>query len=208
MGDPAALGLVRSIPRPGGNITGVMDFDLELAPKRLEVFRELIPDLKRVLFVYDSTARDSAAAAVRYREAARRLQMTLVERPVRTEQEAREALTMMVKSGIDGMLGPSEVALNIPGLVLEAAEAHRLPTMYTSAFMVERGALAAYGPDFHASGRQSARMVDKLLKGAKPADIPVESNSEIEFVLNLKVAEALGLTLTPHTMFRANRLVR
>ena len=208
VGNPVELGLVRSIAAPGGNITGVTDLAIELGPKRLELFREIVPGLKRVLFVYDPTERDTAAAAAQYRDAAQRLGITLVERPVRNREEARKALAGLQQARIDGVLVPPGLSLNLPGLIVEAARTHRVPTMFEAEFWIEQGALAAYGPDHHESGRQAARMVDKILKGARPADIPVETNQKIEFAVNLKVAEMLGLALPPHIVLRANKLVR
>jgi putative ABC transport system substrate-binding protein len=99
--------------------------------------------------------------------------------------------------------------LNIPGFILEAATQQKIPTMFMNgAFWVERGALATYGPDFHESGRQAARLVDKILKGADPATLPVEMNPKIEFAINLKTAKALGLTIAQEVLYRADRLVR
>ena len=100
------------------------------------------------------------------------------------------------------------VSLNIPGFILEAASQQAIPTMFDAAFWVERGGLASYGPDYHETGRQAARLVDKILKGTKPAEIPVEVNPKIEFAINLKVAKALGLTIAPEVLYRADRIIR
>jgi putative ABC transport system substrate-binding protein len=93
-------------------------------------------------------------------------------------------------------------------MITEAASQQGLPTMFADTFMVERGGLASYGPDGYRSGRQAARLVDKILKGGKPAVIPVETNSDIELTINLKAAKALGLTIAPEVLFRAERLIR
>jgi putative ABC transport system substrate-binding protein len=207
-GDPTKSGLIQSFARPGGNTTGVTGLGLELSPKRLEMFHELIPGLKRVLFLYDANHGSSVAAAKAYRGTARRLGMVLVERAVRTEQEAQTALAQLQKEAVDGILQPPGVSLNISGFILEAAAQRRLPTMAEATFWVERGALVSYGPDYYASGRQAARLVDKILKGADPAEIPVEVNSKIEFAINLKTAKALGLTIPPEVLYQANRIVR
>ena len=187
------LGLIQSFARPGGNITGVTDLDLELGPKRLELFQEILPGLKRVLFPYDAsrclcrgggeehTATPPAASASCW-----------WSRPVRTQEEAQATLAQIQKGEVDGILMPRSLALNIPGFILEAAAQRAIPTMFDGAFWVERGGLASYGPDFHDSGRQAARLVDKILKGTKPAEIPVEVNPKIEFVINLKTAKPWG----------------
>lgn len=208
LGDPVGLGLVESYARPGSNITGVTNLDLELGPKRLELFREMIPHLQRVLFPYDAADVHAKAAAKVYREAARHLGMVLVEQVVQTEAEAQMTLAQARKGEVDGILKPPYVALNIPGFILEATAQQGLPSMFDGAFWVERGGLASYGPDFYEAGRQAARLVDKILKGTKPAEIPVEANSKIEFAINLKTAKALGLTISPEVLYRADRLIR
>jgi putative ABC transport system substrate-binding protein len=206
--DPVGLGLVQSFARPGGRITGVTDLRLELGPKRLEVFREVVPGLKRVLYLYDPTDAHSVAGAKVHRDAARRLGVVLLEQAVRTEKEAKETLGRLRRGKVDGILRPASSSLNIPGFILEAAAQRAIPTMFNSTFWVERGALASYGPDEYETGRQAARLVDKIIKGADPAVIPVEVNTKIKFAINLKVAEALGLRIKPEVLYRANRLVR
>src|SRR6185295_9450617 len=113
--DPIGAGLAKSFARPGGNVTGISDLELDLVPKRMEIYRELIPGLKRVLFVYDATNPDTVRKVQVFREAAQRVGLTLVERPVRTEDEARSVMSSIKKSEVDGMLSPRSLALNIPG---------------------------------------------------------------------------------------------
>jgi ABC-type uncharacterized transport system substrate-binding protein len=206
--DPVGLGLIQTFARPGGNITGVTDLELELLAKRLEVFREIVPTLKRVLFPHDANYAYSTLEANTYREAARRLGIELVEKPVRTEEEAQATLAQISKGEVDGILQPLCCALNIPGFVLEATSQRALPTMFTNAFYVEHGGLASYGSYNYETGRQAARLVDKILKGADPAEIPVEINTKIEFAINLKTAKVLGLTIAPEVLYRANRIIR
>ena len=207
-GDPLGAGLIQSLARPRGNLTGVTDLALELGPKRLQVFQELIPGLKRVLFSYDADDAASVKEAKGYRDAARHLGIVLVERAVQTQEEAQAALAQIQQGEVDGFLVPRSLALNIPGFLVEAAAQRAMPVMCDGAFWVERGCLASYGPDFYDSGRQAARLVDKLLKGTPPAEIPVEVNAKIEFVINQKTAHALGLTIAPEVLFQANRLIR
>jgi putative ABC transport system substrate-binding protein len=208
-GNPVEMGLIQSFARPGGNITGVVNLDVDLGPKRLEVFRDLIPGLHRVLFPYDPTDASSVAAVQGYREAARRLGLVLVEQVVQSQAEAQATLAQIRKGEVDGILGPPHVAWNIQGFILETATQQGIPAMFVVAFYVEQsGGLASYGPDAYASGKQAARLVDKILKGTKPAEIPVETNSKIEFVINLKAAKALGLTIDPVVLYQADRLVR
>jgi putative tryptophan/tyrosine transport system substrate-binding protein len=208
VGDPIGLGLIESFARPGGNITGVTNLDLDLSPKRLEVFRQIIPSLKRVLYSYDATDQYAAAQARVYRDAARHLGIELVERPVQTEEEARASLALARTSDVDGVLKPYHTSLNIPGFILRATSQQAIPSMFDGAFWVEQGGLASYGTNHYETGQQAARLVDKILRGGNPAEIPVEVNPKIEFVINLKVAKALGLAISPEILYQADRLVR
>jgi putative ABC transport system substrate-binding protein len=206
--DPVSAGFVKSLARPGGNITGIADLGFELVPKGLEIFRELIPHLRRVLLVYDATNDVTVSQLQVHRDAAQRLGLTLVERPVRTEDEARSAISAIRKSEVDGIFSPRLLSQNIPGLILEIAPKRGIPTMFETPFYVERTGLASYGADKYALGRQAARLVDKILKGARPADIPVEQATKFELAINLKAAKALGITI-PHSMLlRADRLIQ
>jgi putative ABC transport system substrate-binding protein len=206
--DPVGLGFIQSFARAGGNITGVTGLGLELAPKRLEVFRELVPGLRQVLFPYNANDAYSVTEARAYREAARRLGFELVEKPMRTQEEAEATLARLRKGEVDGILKPRSTSLNIPGFILEAAARRTIPAMFDDAWYVERGGLASYGPDAQASGRQAARLVHKVIKGANPAGIPVEVNQRVEFTINLKTARALDLTIAPEVLYRADRLYR
>jgi putative ABC transport system substrate-binding protein len=207
--NPVEWGLVQSFARPGGNITGVTYLGIELLPKRLEVFQQIVPGLKRVLYPYDANHAYSLRAANVCREAARRLGIELIEKVVRTEEEAQATLAQVRKGEVDGILQPPFSSLNISGFILEAASQQGIPAMFiTGAFWMESGGLASYGPDYHETGRQAARLVDKILKGVKPAEIPVEVSPKIEFVINLKVAKALGLTIAPEVLYRADRIIR
>jgi putative tryptophan/tyrosine transport system substrate-binding protein len=207
-GDPVRQGLIQSYARPGGNITGVTDLNMELNAKRLELFQGLLPGLKRVLFPYHAHNVHQAASLIQYRAAAHRLGIELVERPLRTLEEARDALVGVRKADIDGMLAPRDVDLNIPGFVLDATTRHGIPSMFGTAFYLKDGGLASYGSSWFASGRQAARLVDKIINGVHPRDIPVEVDNYFEFVINLKVANALGLTIPPEMLYRADQILR
>jgi putative ABC transport system substrate-binding protein len=206
-GDPVGLGLVQSLARPGGNITGIADVDSELVPKRMEIFRELVPGLKRVLIPYDATNADAVAQLAVHREAARRLGLTLVERPLRSEEEARAAITGLRKGEADGIFSLRFLSLNISGFILEIAARGVLPTMFHIPFFVERGGLVSYSANYHELGRQAARLVDKILKGANPATLPVEQPTKFTLVINVKTATSLGLTIPPSLLLRADRVI-
>jgi putative ABC transport system substrate-binding protein len=205
--DPVGTGLVQSVARPGGNVTGVADLDVELAPKRLEIFRELVPGLKRVLFAYDAGDPYAVSQLNRYREAARRLGLSLIERPVHTQDEARAAFGSVRRKEVDGILSPRFLSLNIPGFIIEAGLRQVIPTMLHASFHVEQGGLVSYAANLYELGRHAARLVDRIMKGARPADIPVEHATRFELVINMKTARSLGLAIPPSVVLRANRLI-
>ena len=208
VGDPIGLGLIQSFARPGGNITGVTDLDLELDPKRLEIFKEMIPGLKRVLFAYDPSDSFSVAQAKGYRDTARHLDIVLIEKPVRTQEEAQATFASLRRNEVDGIVVPRSLSFNIPGFAADATSRQGIPTMFFAPWHVENGGLASYGPALYESGRQAARLVDKILKGTSPGEIPVEVNNNIEFVINLKIAQALGIKIAPEVLYRATRVIR
>jgi putative ABC transport system substrate-binding protein len=204
--DPVGLGLVQSFARPGGNVTGVANLDTELAPKRLEIFRELVPGLKRVLLPYDATDAHAVSLLGVYRTAASHLGITLIERPARTEAEARAAIVEIRRGEVHGILSPRFLSLNIPGFML--AVTRSVPTMFHGPFYVERGGLASYSASEHQTARQAARLVDKILKGANPADLPVEQPTKFELLINLTTAKTLGLTIPQSLLLRADGLIQ
>jgi len=207
-GDPVELGLVKSLARPGGNLTGIASLDVELAPKRLEIFRELVPRLKRVLLVYDATNKHAAEQLEPYRAAARSLGLTFVERPVRSQEEAGAVISGLRRGDVDGIFAPRVLSLNIPGFIVATSAKGTFPTMFQATFFAERGGLASYGATDGDLGRQAARLVDRILKGAKPADLPVEQPTKFELVINVKTAKALGLTIPQSLLQRADRLIQ
>src|SRR5262249_16444866 len=205
-GDPVGLGLVKSLSRPGGNVTGVTTLDLELAPKRLEMLREIVPAIQKVLFVYDVTDKYTGLELKGYREAARRLGLVLMERPVRTREEAQATFGALRRRDVDGLLGPWAMSLNIPGYLLATAARLGLPSMVPDTWYGDEGALGSYSADLYSSGRQAARLVDKILRGIPPSDIPIEIDNHIYFTLNLKTARTLRVNIPPETMRRADRV--
>ena len=207
-GDPIGLGLIKSFSHPGGNMTGVTDLDLELDSKRLEIFKEMILGLTRVLFPYDKADAFSVTQANVFRESARRLKITLIEKPILHPDEAKAIFDDLKRTEVHGIMVPRSLSFNIPGLAVEITGQKRIPTMFFGPWYVDQGGIASYGPDFYKSGRQASRLVDKILKGTDPREIPVEVNNDIEFVVNLKVATALGIKITPEALYRATRVIR
>lgn len=207
-GDPIDLGVVDSYARPGGNVTGVTDFDLVVSGKRLQLFNHLVPDLRRVLFPYNGRNAYQVAKAARYRDAAAQLGLILVEQKLDTMGAARAVLANVSADDIDGILSPRNVDLNIPGFILEAAQARKIPSMFDGTFYLNDGGLASYGPSWYEAGRQLARLVDKIIRGAHPSEIPVEIDQSLEFAINLDAAQALELEIAPEMLFQADRIIQ
>jgi len=208
VGDPIGRGLIASYNRPGENATGVADLDLEVSGKRLQLFKDLVPGLKRVLLPYDKHNNYDVAQAELYRAAAQRLRIELVERQLESEDEARAALAEVRSGDIDGMLAPQDVSLNIPGLVLEFAQRNGIPSMFAGSVYLAGGGLASYGGSRDAAGKQAARLVDKIIRGADPAGLPVETVQTLEFVINLKTADELGVDVPRAVLFQADQIIR
>lgn len=206
VGDPVAVGMVDSLPYPGGNLTGVSSRAAELAPKRLEILKDLVPALRRVWFVYHAADITDTAAISSLGDAARRLGLELLPRAVTDSNTLAQALKD-VRLG-DALLSPSSNTLDIPAAILEAALASRLPAVFPAALWVSHGALVSYGPDFRAEGVQAARMVAKILRGARAKDVPIEGVENIHLALNLKTVSQLGLSVPRKIIFRANVVYR
>jgi putative ABC transport system substrate-binding protein len=206
--DPVAEGLVASLGRPGGNVTGLAALaGREVEGKRLELLHAAVPTAIRVAVVLDSTSRLDPAPL---REAARALGLTLLfSAETASPDDFRSAFAAMIHNGADALYAPeTPVNARHRDLIVELAVQHRLPAMYASRDFVEAGGLMAYGPSFAELFRRAATYVDKILKGAQPADLPVEQPTHFELVINLKTAHALGLTLPPILLFQADEVMR
>ena len=206
VGDPVAAGMVKEIAHPGGNLTGISGLRTELVPKRLEILKALAPTLRRVRFIYYADNPESPAAVRKAEEAAQLLRLDLVAQAVRTPEELARALKA-VRSG-DGFLAQGGPGPDINGQVLETSLSVRVPAIFPSAFWVGFGALASYGSDYHAEGVQAARLVAKILRGARPQDLPVEGANKIELAINLKTAGSLGLTIPREILLRADKVIQ
>jgi putative ABC transport system substrate-binding protein len=206
VGDPVAAGLVKSLAEPEANVTGVSSLQTELAAKRLEILKTLVPSLRRVWLIHyggDLTAGKMIAGA---RDAAPRVKVELVPRAVLNAQELTAVLAE-VRPG-DALLAPEIATLDIPVAILNASLKSRTPAAFTTALWVGHGGLVSYGPDYYAQGVQAAGLVAKILRGAKPSDVPVEGADRIELAVNLKTAELLGLTVPRKVMLRADMFRR
>jgi len=205
VGDPVAAGIVTAIARPGGNVTGISSLDTELAPKRLEILKTIVPRLRRVWAVYHASDRSAGAAAQKAKEAAPLLKLEVLTRAVRTSEELVASLKA-VQPG-DGLISPPSVNMNIPGLILDLEREARVPAVFFSAFWVRGGAMVSYGSDFYAAGVQAARLVARVLRGTKPYDLPVEGADKIELAVNLKAARNLGITIPREILLRADHVI-
>jgi putative tryptophan/tyrosine transport system substrate-binding protein len=206
--DPVRLALVESIARPGGNITGIANLRAELSAKRLELFKETVPSLRRILVTYDPRKIEEREALTSAKSEATRLKLIVIENAIATRLEIEPALTNLKEGGQDGILiVQSGTNLNIPGRSLQVATSKKIPTMYPASFWSQFGGLASYGPDQYAQGRQAARLAYKILTGTHPQELPVELPDRIEFIINLRTAKRLGLQVPGSVLFRADRVI-
>jgi putative tryptophan/tyrosine transport system substrate-binding protein len=208
-GDPVGSGHVASLARPGGNITGLSSVSPEISGKRLELLKEIVARLSRVAVLGTSTSPGSAQGLRETELAARafgvQLQALDVLDPKDIETAFREASTRRA----DGLLVlPSPVFNSHRTQIVELAVKSRLPATYSAAEYVEDGGLMSYGTNFADLYRRAAWYVDKILKGAKPAELPVEQPTKFEFVINLKAAKQIGLTIPPEVLARATKIIK
>lgn len=193
--------------RLGGNVTGVTPAFPEVSPRALEMFRSLLPDLKRVLLPYDAADPHVLELLQGLRATASHLGIDLVARAIYSQAEARQAIMGIRKGDVDGML-PVGGRWNITGYALQASLQHGMPTMFSRSWMAAYGGLVSYGPSWYGLGRRAARLVADILHGVKPADRPVEVVEQMELVVNLRTARALGITIPAAFLSRADRVIR
>ena len=205
--DPVGAGLVASLARPGGNVTGSATLLAELGAKRLELLKEALPDVARVGALYDPTVSPSVLSEVEV--AARRLNVQVHVLKARTAEELESTFGEARNARADALsVLASPFFLSQSARIASLATAYRLPASVPHRANTEAGRLMTYGPDFQAMRRHAAAFVDKILKGAKPGDLPVEQVTTFELVINMKTAEALGLTLPPSLLLRADEVIR
>jgi len=207
-GDPVAAGLVRSLSRPGGNVTGVTLYGGELNAKRIELFHEAIPGIKRLAFLANAKNPYGQVLWEGAEPAARALGLEPKLYQLKELGELPATFVEMKRKQTDALIVFSDVLFNSARrqIVALAAE-HRLPVMYEGREFVEDGGLISYGPNIVEMTRRSAAFVDKILKGAKPADLPIEQPTRFELAINAKSAKALGLSLSPILLARADEVV-
>jgi len=208
-GDPVEAGLASSLSRPGRNFTGVTFLSFDLAGKRLELLKEVIPKLKQVAILANPQHAGEQSELRASQAAAKSLGLAVDYHQVRNEGEIDDALAAMLKSRSEAMdMFPDGLLLRYSGKIAAFAEKNRIPAISGWAEFAERGNLMAYGPNLRDSYRRLATYVDKIVKGAKPADLPVEQPTSFELVVNLKTAKAIGITIPQSLLARANAVIQ
>jgi putative ABC transport system substrate-binding protein len=206
--DPVAAGLVDSIAAPGGRVTGFHFLTVDLTAKRLEILREIVPKLRRIVTFYDPRTLGAVTSFAAVREAAGKLDIEVVAQQVTSPEEIRDSLRTLTAAEAEAFFFVADfLVINHAPLVIEAANALRLPTMATQLGAVRTGALAGYGPDWREYGRRPASYVARILAGSSPRDLPVEAVNQPALAINLKTAKAIGLDIPSLLLARANEVV-
>jgi putative ABC transport system substrate-binding protein len=207
-GDPIAQGFVASLASPGGNVTGVANLSAELSGKRLEILKDVVPKLHRVAVLWNPDAPGPILGFKELEATAKSVDVPLESLRVRNPKEF-EAAFKKAKERASGLIVIQDVMTvsHIKEIVKLAAD-HRIPAIYTESEWAEAGGLMSYGPSFFDLERRAAIYVDKILKGVKPSELPVEQPTKFELVINLKTAKQIGLTIPPNVLARADKVIR
>ena len=209
MADPIGTGLVMSLAHPGSNLTGLTSLAPELWPKRLELFKETVPNLIRVAMLWNTSNPAMALGAKGTQEAANAMNIAVQDRGARDPNELDTVFTALGKQRPDGVLVMIDAfTIRNAKKIIDSITNDRLPGMYDEKSLIEAGGLMSYGenrPDLY---RRAATYVDKIFKGAKPADLPVEQPKKFELVINLKAAKQMGLAIPPNVLARADKVIK
>jgi putative ABC transport system substrate-binding protein len=207
--DPVVVGLVDNFAKPGGRLTGVYTPVTDLTAKRLEILKEIVPKLHRVITFYDPRLRTGIESSKIARETAHQMGIQLVERHFTTVEELQASVRAVKAGEVHAYLAVSDpTASNQAQLIIDMARDKKLPTMFDHLSHVAKGGLGGYAVSFQEMGRVSAKYVQRILTGVKPQDLPVEGVDKIELVVNLKTAKQVGLTIPPSVLARADRVIR
>jgi putative ABC transport system substrate-binding protein len=208
--DPVGTGFVASLARPGGNMTGLSMISPELSGKRLELLREVVPGLSRVVFLWNPDVRGGVLDYNQTEATASALQLQLQSVEVSRSEDLDRALSAIAKERAQALMvpAPNPVGFASRGQIAAFAQKNKLPSMYGQQEYVDDGGLMSYGPSIRDMHRRAATYVDKILKGTKPADLPVERPTKFELVINLKTAKQIGLTIPPNVLARADRIIK
>lgn len=205
--DPVGLELIDSFAKPARGVTGITDIDHELDAERIRRFVQLLPNLKRVLYAYQPDS-ETDLRIDKLRQSSDDAGITLVEQPLVSQAGANAWFAQIQTGDYDAILSPNNSSLGLMGLGVQVSARTGIPTLAHTSDVAEAGGLASYGASYHAAGVQLARMVDKIIKGIDAGNIPVEVNRTLEFVINLQVANRLGLRIAPDVLFQADRVIR
>jgi ABC-type uncharacterized transport system substrate-binding protein len=208
--DPVNAGFVKSLARPGGNVTGITLLVIELGGKRLELLKETVPQIRRVAAFYESSNPTGVNEVKQVLPAAaRRLRVTIRPWEIRTAEEFRSVFAAQTKDRPDALYVSTGALMNTnQKRIVNFAVKSRLPSIYGRREYVDNGGLMYYGADLADSYRRVAYYIDKILKGAKPADLPIEQPTKFELIINLKTAKQIGLSILPNVLARADRVIR
>jgi putative ABC transport system substrate-binding protein len=207
--DPVGNGFVASLARPGGNITGLSTLSPEISGKRLELLKEIVPRISRIAVVGQSTYPGNSQSLREVELAAKAFGMQLQYLDIRSAKDIETAFRAATKGRADAILGlGSPVLMSHRTRVVDLAVTSRLPAIYYFPEFVDAGGLMTYGPSITDLSRRAAAYVDKILKGRKPADLPVEQPTKFELIINLKAAKQIGLTIPPNVLTRADKVIR
>jgi ABC-type uncharacterized transport system substrate-binding protein len=208
VGDPVATGLVASLGRPGGNITGLTSIATEMEGKRLELLREVVPNISHIAVLWNAASPIQVIEEREVRAAAQISGMKMLSLGVRTIEEIEHALTTIVRERPGALLVLADrLFLHHRTRIMDFAAQRRLPGVHAYRELVEAGGLMSYGPSYADMHRRAASYVDRILKGSKPADLPVQAPVKFELVINLKAAKALGLEIPPTLLARADEVI-
>ena len=206
--DAVGAGLITNFARPGGNITGLTSSSAELGGKRLELLKQVVPKASRVAVLYNPADRSNVLVLKQLQQSAPTLALTLQPVEVREPREFEGAFLAMTRERAHAMSGtPGVLTFEHKKVLVDLAAKRRIPAMWGHRQFVDAGGLMSYAVNFYDQIRQTAVYVDKILKGAKPADLPVEQPTKFELVINLKTAKALGLTIPPSLLQRADQVI-
>jgi putative ABC transport system substrate-binding protein len=208
-GDPVDAGIVMSLARPGGNVTGMSFFAAALAGKRVELLKETVSKISRVAILANPGHAGEQLELRETQAAARALNVAHQYLPVRAADDFNEAFRVVAKERAEALIAfPDALTMAHRKEIAEFSIKNRIPSMSGWSEFVEAGGLMSYGPNLFESFRRVATYVDKILKGAKPAELPVEQPTKFEFIINLKTAKQIGLTIPPNVLARADRVIR
>lgn len=209
IGDPVVSGVVASLARPGGNITGITMGGAELYGKRLELLKETIPKLSRAAILLNPTSKAAQLNLKETQAAAQALKLQIQSLEVRSPAEIEPAFDAATRAKTGAMMITQSAPITTYSKrIVELAAKHRLPLIYPQREWPDRGGLMSYGANVEDSYRQLASYVDRILKGAKPAELPVQRSTKLELVINLKAAKQIGLTIPPNVLARADRVIK